>query len=885
MQSTYNPKEFENKWYEFWLAQDLFTAKPESGKPPYTVLMPPPNVTAQLHMGHGTGYTMQDIMIRWKRMAGYDALWLPGTDHAGIATQMMVERDLLEKEGLTRQELGREKFLERLHAWKDKYGSRIVEQFKAMGFSCDWSRLAYTMDEGLSLAVRHIFVKLHKDGLIYRGERLVNWDPVLKTAISDDEVYSEEIAGFLYHIRYPLVGSNEFLVVATTRPETMLGDVAVAVHPDDDRYRHLVGTKVRLPLTEREIPIIADAYVKMEFGTGCVKITPAHDPNDFAIGKRHELPMINIFNPDATINDLAPEPFRGLDRFKARQLVVKRLKELELLEKEEKHKHAVPHSDRSKAIIEPRLSLQWFVNMQGLAQPAIEAAKSQKLNFHPESWRKTYFYWLENIQDWCISRQLWWGHRIPIWECKDCKAHTCELTDPTRCGTCGSENISQDEDVLDTWFSSWLWPVSTLGWPEDDKDLKRYYPTDVLITAPEILFLWVARMVMVGYYTKSAAPFKDVFLTATVCDEKGRKFSKTLGNGIDPMDVIEKHGTDAVRFTGVHLAPLGGRIRMGLADFEVGAKFINKIWNAARFLMANIPTSTIAPLPERTQLPLYQQWLLTSFEQTALEVNESLASYRINDAVHAIYHFIWGNLCDWALEIAKDTLKRDPQSDAERMERDATHSVLVYVFDGALRLASPIMPFVTEEIWQNLPKHPNWDRPVSLCIAHFPEGSRVADGSLIQSQWQKIADLISGIRTVRSQATIPPKMMLSAYLYTQDDNLIGQHLDIIKKLAKLSEIEINSAASPPAKCLVAIGRGFQCYLPASGLMDIKAELTRLQSEKTRIEKVIAGIDSKLANQNFVANAPAEVIEQNREQQRNLMEQIQHLEANLKSLQG
>jgi valyl-tRNA synthetase len=876
---TYNPKEYEARLYQHWLDKKYFEANRDSGKKPFTILMPPPNVTAQLHMGHGVGYTMQDILVRWKRMSGFEALWLPGTDHAGIATQMMVERSLAE-EGKTKADLGRDKFVEKCQAWKEKYGGMILQQFKGMGFSCDWSRLAYTMDPGLSKAVRRIFVDLFNDGLIYRGERLVNWDPVLKTAISDDEIESVELSGALWHLRYPIDGSTEQIIIATTRPETMLGDTAVAVHPDDERYKHLVGKNVKLPLTGRLIPIIADEYVKSDFGSGCVKITPAHDPNDFEIGKRHKLPFINIMNDDASMNNTVPERFRGLDRFVARKEVIKAMKELDLFEKEESHRNVVPHSERSKCVIEPKLSLQWWVDMKTIAKPAVDVAKSGELKFHPDLWKKTYLHWMENIQDWCISRQLWWGHRIPIWYCDDCNHAFAEVEDPSTCSKCHSKKIRQDEDVLDTWFSSWLWPVSPMGWPDESPDLKHFYPTDVLVTAPEIIFLWVARMVMVGLKTRGEVPFKDVFLTATVCDKQGRKFSKTLGNGIDPLEVIDKHGTDAVRFTGVQLAPLGGRVKMSLEDFETGGRFVNKIWNASRFLMGYLtPGQKLKKLSE-IELDLPGKWLLTELSDAAATVDKNLAAYRINDAVDAVYQTFWGTFCDWSLEISKR-----PLNGSDQKKKDDTLSLLVYALDTILRLAHPVIPFITEEIWQKLPAHPDLARRESIVISAFPTTDSIPRYPSESEEWKTVQALISGIRSVRTQAVIPPKTQLDAIVKADPKiaALFNSFKSDIIRLANLKEFSADPAAKPKGQSLVDVGKGYETYVPAEGLIDIEKEKKRMQSEIQRIEKIVKGLESKLSNKAFVDRAPEDVIVATKEQLANMGTQMASLRRNLASL--
>jgi valyl-tRNA synthetase len=879
LDSKYNPKDYESKWYDFWSDKDYFSADRKSGKEPYTIMMPPPNVTSSLHMGHGTGYTMQDILIRWKRMCGYDACWMPGTDHAGIATQMMVEKSL-EKEGLSRKEIGREEFQKRLWDWKEKYGGMILDQFRTMGFSCDWKRLSFTMDPKLSLAVRKIFVDLYNEGLIYRGERLVNWDPTLKTAISDDEVETKEMSGHLWYFRYPIDGSDEFVEIATTRPETMLGDAAVAVNPEDKRYSHLVGKNVKLPFSERLVPIIADDYVKSEFGTGCVKITPAHDPNDFEIGKRHNLPMVNIMEEDGTLNKEVPKAFQGLDRFVARKAVLKGLKELDLFEKEESHKHGVPHSERSKDIIEPRLSKQWYVKMEDMAKPAVEAVKSGDLKFHPDLWKKTYLNWQENIQDWCISRQLWWGHRIPIWYCEDCGATSTGMDDPTECSSCNSSKITQDDDVLDTWFSSWLWPVSTFGWPDDSEDLEHFYPTNVLVTAPEIINLWVARMVMVGLKTRGEIPFKDVFLTATVCDKKGRKFSKTLGNGIDPISVIDKYGTDAVRFTAVHLAPLGARIKMAEEDFEMGARFVNKLWNASRFLFQFIDENEkIAPL-ETEKMDLPSKWILEEFAKTTETVNHGLNNYRMNDSIQELYRFIWGSFCDWSVETAKSKLNSDDEN-----IKAQTLSVMVYVLEGALRLASPIMPFVTEEIWSAMPVHPDWERPESLVIASFPQQKDLKRFPADHENWQRVQDLISSIRSARSQAEIAPKEKLSAIVKTPSDLTLvfNSAAGDISRLAGLSSLSIGENEANPGRSLVAVGKGFEAFIPAGDLIDVGKELKRLEIESKRLSKIIKGLEGKLKNRSFVDRAPPEVIVQTKEQLENLQDQVGSISKNLDSL--
>ncbi len=879
---VYDHKKYEEKWWKFWMDRHLFNAKVDPKKVPYTIVIPPPNVTDRLHMGHGLNATLQDILIRWKRMSGFNACWVPGTDHAGIATQMMVEKSL-EAQGIKRAELGRTKFLEKCNEWKEKNGSIITNQQKRIGASCDWSREAYTMSPELSLAVRKIFVHLYEKGLIYRGERLVNWDSKLKTAVSDDEVEMREVQSQIYHYRYRVEGdSGETVTVATTRPETMLGDTAVAVHPDDERYQHLIGKKVRIPFVDRLVPIIADTYVKMEFGTGVVKITPAHDPNDFEVGKRHGLLMINILNEDATLNSVCPSDFRGLDRYEARKKIIKELKTLGLFEKEESIKNAVPYSDRGKVAIEPRLSKQWYVKMKDLADPAIQAAKDGKLRFYPDSWKKTYFHWLENIQDWCISRQLWWGHQIPIWYCNDCDAVATGMTDPEACPKCGSKHLKQDEDVLDTWFSSWLFAQSTFGWPKETPDLKYFYPTNVLITGPDIIFLWVARMVMVGYETLNQLPFTDVYFNSIICDKEGRKFSKTLGNGIDPLEVMDQFGADAVRFTCVNLSSIGGRVRMSPGDFEVGRNFINKLWNAARFLMSKTENIKLERLTS-VSLDLPSKWLIQEYHESALAVNKYLENYQFNEAVDRVYQLIWKSFCDWGLESAKLTL--DSRSEGER---SACASALFYVFEGILRLSAPIIPFVSEEIWSKIPRHPDYDSPESLCVAKYPGASPVESFDSFKeqhTQFEVIQELITGIRSARQQAGVPLKDKLDIFVSCtpEVEKMVVLASPWILKLTSSSKVMAAASVPRPPRCLVAVGRGFEAFVPVGEYLDFDKEKLRLENELKRVSKVVEGMRSKLTNPSFAERAPPEVIELTKSQLAQMEEQKLNLEKNLKAI--
>ncbi len=880
LDATYDHKKYEKKWWDFWQDGGWFHAVPDQSKTPYVILIPPPNVTDRLHLGHGLNNTIQDILIRWKRMKGFNCCWLPGTDHAGIATQMMVEKSLV-AQGMTRQELGREKFFQKCVEWKNENGGIIIEQLKRTGASCDWQRQAYTMDEHLSRAVRKIFVDLYDAGLIYRGERLVNWCPALKTAVSDDELESREVNGHLWYFRYPIKGSpGEFITIATTRPETMLGDTAVAVNPEDERFRHLIGKVAILPFVGREIPIIGDDYVKSEFGSGAVKITPAHDPNDFEIGKRHSLPMIRIMNDDGTLNALCPAPFAGMDRFDARKAIVRALKEQGLFDKEVANRHAVPYSDRGKVPIEPMLSKQWFVNMKALAIPAIDAARNGDLRFHPDAWKKTYFHWMENIQDWCISRQLWWGHRIPIWHCGECQQTSTGMEDPTTCSHCGSTNIQQDPDVLDTWFSSWLWPLSPFGWPDKTPELKYFYPSNVLVTGPDIIFLWVARMVMVGLWTEGKAPFKDVYFNSIICDKQGRKFSKTLGNGIDPLEIIEARGADAMRYTCVNLAPLGGRVKMAVEDFESGSRFVNKIWNAARFLYNKVDDQAKLPCISPEQLNLTQKWLLNELAVTAARVDQCLDKFQINEAVEAIFQLAWRSFCDWGIECSKDVL------DGENMDaKEKALSVLIYVFDGILRLLAPIMPFVTEELWQAMPRHPQWDRPASLVIAKFPDGDSLFSFAGEAQQWQRTMDFINGIRSVRTQAGIPPKEKIEVFVKcdVEVSALLADTQHWIKRLAGVDRLEWGEHTHAVEKSLIVVGRGFDAYVPVGDYLDFDKERKRLTSEMARVTKIVDGLNGKLANASFVERAPSDVLEQTREQLINMSGQLESLRRSLQAM--
>ncbi len=867
MQKSVDPKSYEAKWYKTWQEKKYFHADPNSPKEKFTILIPPPNVTDRLHMGHGLNNTIQDIMVRYKRMKGFEACWLPGTDHAGIATQMMVEKDLA-KSGKTKEEVGRPAFLDMLREWKEKFGGIIIDQLKSLGASADWDREAYTMDPGLSVAVRKIFVELYEKGLIYRGNRLVNWDPVLQTAVSDDEVENEPKQGNFWHFRYPISGTSEHLVLATTRPETMLGDSAVAVHPTDERYKHLVGKTIDLPLCDRKIPIIADEYVDPEFGTGVVKITPAHDFNDFAVGERHGLEMVTVLDKQAKICSPAPQKYIGMDRYEAREQIVRDLKALELVEKIEGHKLTVPISSRSKAVIEPLLSKQWYLKMKELAAPAIKAAKEGELTFHPPLWKKTYLYWLENVQDWCISRQLWWGHQIPIWYCGGCSKEFASLEDPNKCVHCGSAELSQDADVLDTWFSSWLWPISPFGWPEDTDDLKAFFPSNLLVTGADIIYLWVARMIMLGYFAKDILAFKDVYFNSIICDKDGKKFSKTLGNGIDPLEMVELYGADAVRFTCISLAPLGGRVRMSKEDFKNGSKFINKLWNASRFVL-NAAGVDFEPLPlDKINLELHEKWLLERVEACTANMTQMLDAYKVNDAIHSIYHCVWDDFCDWGIECAKKDLEGPRSKEAL--------SVLIHALEKLLRLASPFVPFIAEEIWQRIP---GVDKTKSkhLMVSDFPTPSDKQNWGASE-KWEKIQGAVTALRAVKASRQIPPKEQLefSAVLDSGlDQNVLRAWA---KNLANANCIE----TVVKENMVASVGNGFKLYCKVPSF-DASAEKGKISKEIGRLEKIIGGLNKRLSNEKFVSNADPQVLAETRAQEKNLSGQVGSLQETLQNL--
>ena len=853
---TYEPQLIEKKWYEFWEKNEYFQPEGDTSKPPFTVLMPPPNVTGILHMGHVLNNTLQDIVVRFHRMLGEPTLWLPGVDHAGIATQNMVEKELA-KEGKTRQEIGREKMLELIWKWKEEKGGHIIDQLKILGASCDWSRLRFTMDETLSRAVKEVFIRLYDEGLIYKGKYIINWCPRCETALANDEVEYSEENGNLWYIRYPLTDGSGYLVVATTRPETMLGDTAVAVNPRDDRYQHLVGKEVELPLTGRKIPILEDDYVDMEFGTGCVKVTPAHDPNDFEIGQRHNLPQILIMDEQAVMNSAAGKEFVGLDRFACREKVVKLLTQQDLLEKIESYTHSVGHCYRCDTVVEPYLSDQWFVKMKPLAGPAIEVVEKDEVRFQPERWTKVYMHWMNNIRDWCISRQIWWGHRIPVYYCNSCGKMIVAKEMPSVCPECGSNSFHQDEDVLDTWFSSWLWPFSTLGWPDETEDLKRYLPTQVLITAPEIIYLWVARMIMSTLHFIHIIPFQTVLLHGTVRDEYGIKMSKSLGNSPDPIDIIDRVGADALRFSMVFGTPKGADVIFSESILETGRNFANKIWNAYRFIMMNIKEGEKLPRKDELQMELADLWIYSRLNETARNTAEHYQNLRFNDAAQGIFQFLWDEFCSWYIELSKDRLNSN-----DILSRSTTLYILLDVMQNSMRLLHPIMPFITEEIWQNIKKV--FPQPEdALIIAAFPSCDEKMIDPEIADDMSFMQEAITAVRNLRKELNLNPGIPISLVIRVAEErqkDLIERYTTYFKRLAKVENIELGRQISKPKASIAAVVRNLEIFLPLKGIIDLEAEKARLSKQIEKLEKELQNVKKKLDNPSFLANAKTEVVE-------------------------
>ncbi len=874
--SAYDPKQTEEKWYDYWMKGGFFQAGKDPSKPPFTIVIPPPNVTGNLHIGHALNNTLQDILIRWKRMQGYDALWLPGMDHAGIATQSRVEAKLRE-EGISRHDLGREKFLEKVWEWKEHYAGVIREQWRKMGVSVDYSRERFTMDEGLSRAVREVFVRLYEKGLIYRGKYIINWDPEARTALSDIEVIHKEVPGKLYHLRYPLKDGSGHVQIATTRPETMLADTAVAVHPEDDRYKHLVGKTVILPIIGREIPIVADEYVDPEFGSGALKVTPAHDPNDFEIGVRHDLPQILVMDEEGRMNENAG-PYKGLDRFECRKRIVKDLEEAGVLVKIEDHVHSVGHSERSGAVVEPILSTQWFVKMKPLAEQAIADTKSGKgVRFVPERFEKIYLHWIENVRDWCISRQLWWGHRIPAWHCGDCGEITVSRKTPERCAHCGSASLEQDPDVLDTWFSSALWPFSTMGWPEDTEDLRRYYPTDVLVTGYDIIYFWVARMIFTALEFTGKKPFKEVLITGIVRDAEGRKMSKSLGNGVDPLEVIEKYGTDAMRFMLSTGCTPGNDQRFRWERVESARNFANKIWNASRFALMHLAEARAEDLALTGSLTVSDRWILHRLNETIAEVTRHLNRYDFGEAGRVLYHFIWDEFCDWYIEFSKLSLYGEDE-EAKRV----TRAVLCHVLDRALRLLHPFMPFITEEIWQKLP-----GTGPSITVAEWPEADEAFQAPDAVREMQILIDVIRSVRNIRSEMEVPPKKQVSLLIRTEPEAYaaIRDNESAIRRLCGAEKVTAGPDVTRPDKAMTAVVSGAEVFLPLEGMIDIEETIARLEKELKKLDYEVERVEKKLSNPGFVQKAPAHIVEEEKRKGEEYREKREKVLSRLQELKG
>ncbi|ENK0840194.1 valine--tRNA ligase [Clostridium botulinum] len=855
MAKTYDPKEFEERLYKNWEEKSYFTPEVDENKTPYTIVLPPPNITGKLHLGHALDDTLQDILMRTKRMQGFSTLWLPGQDHASIATEVKVENELL-KEGIVKKEIGREAFLEKVWEWTDEYRGKIRNQIKKLGCSLDFTRERFTMDEQLDKAVKHFFVKLYNEGLIYQGNRITNWCPKCKTALSDAEIEYSEHEGHFWHVKYPVVGSDEYLEIATTRPETMLGDTAVAVNPKDERYAHLVGKTLMLPLVNREIPIVADDYVDMEFGTGAVKITPAHDPNDYQVGKRHNLPQINVMFDDGRIN-YEETRYHGMDRYEARKAIVEDLKNEGFLVKIKEHNHNVSCHDRCNTVIEPIISKQWFVKMEPLAKPAIEVVKNKNVKFVPERFEKTYFNWMENIQDWCISRQLWWGHRIPVWYCKDCGEVIVATEEPIKCPKCNSEKLEQDNDVLDTWFSSALWPFSTLGWPDKTPDLKYFYPNNTLVTGYDIIFFWVARMVFSGLYCMDDIPFDTVLIHGIVRDSEGKKMSKSLGNGVDPIEVIEEYGADALRFTLVTGNAPGNDIRYYPERVEAARNFANKIWNASRFVLMNLDKDLMDKYKDNKNYTIADKWILSRLNTVVKEVTENIEKFELGIASQKIYDFIWGEFCDWYIELVKPVLYGENE-EAKGIAFNVLHKVL----ETSLQLLHPIMPFITEEIYTHL-----YTEYESIVISKWPEYKENLKDEKSEKDMEYIIEAIKSIRNVRTEMNVPPSRKAKLMIYLTENEAEGSFKEgevYFQKLASASEVSFLEDKETSDKNVSVVTRGAEIFIPLLELVDIEKELERLNKEKEKLEKEIDRVEKKLSNEKFVSKAPEAVVNEEKE---------------------
>ncbi|WP_434304203.1 valine--tRNA ligase [Clostridium botulinum] len=874
MAKTYDPKEFEERLYKNWEEKSYFTPEVDENKKPYTIVLPPPNITGKLHLGHALDDTLQDILMRTKRMQGYSTLWLPGQDHASIATEVKVENELL-KEGIVKKEIGREAFLEKVWEWTDEYRNKIRNQIKKLGCSLDFTRERFTMDEQLDKAVKHFFVKLYNEGLIYQGNRITNWCPKCKTALSDAEIEYSEHEGHFWHVKYPVVGSDEYLEIATTRPETMIGDTAVAVNPKDERYAHLVGKTLMLPLVNREIPIVADDYVDMEFGTGAVKITPAHDPNDYQVGKRHNLPEINVMFDDGRIN-YKETRYHEMDRYEARKAIVEDLKNEGFLVKIKEHNHNVSCHDRCNTVIEPIISKQWFVKMEELAKPAIDVVKNKKVKFVPERFDKTYFNWMENIQDWCISRQLWWGHRIPVWYCKDCGEVIVVTEEPKKCPKCNSEKLKQDNDVLDTWFSSALWPFSTLGWPDKTPDLKYFYPNNTLVTGYDIIFFWVARMVFSGLYCMDDIPFDTVLIHGIVRDSEGKKMSKSLGNGVDPIEVIDEYGADALRFTLVTGNAPGNDIRYYPERVEAARNFANKIWNASRFVLMNLDKDLMDKYKDNKNYTIADKWILSRLNTVVKEVTENIEKFELGIASQKIYDFIWGEFCDWYIELVKPVLYGE-----DEQSKGIAFNVLHKVLETSLQLLHPIMPFITEEIYTHL-----YTEYESIVISKWPEYDEILKDEKSEKDMEYIIEAIKSIRNVRTEMNVPPsrKAKLMIYLTENEaDRSFKEGEVYFQKLASASEVSFLENKETSDKNVSVVTRGAEIFIPLLELVDIEKELERLNKEKEKLEKEIDRVEKKLANEKFVSKAPESVVNEEREKGEKYKAMLKSVRESLESL--
>ncbi len=857
LDKSYDPHQVEEKWYRYWEERGYFRADENSEKKTYSIVIPPPNVTGVLHIGHALNNTLQDILIRFKRMEGYNVLWMPGTDHAGIATQNVVEKQLL-GEGLDRHTLGREKFIERVWKWKEQSGGTIISQLKKLGASCDWTRERFTMDEGLSEAVKEVFIRLYEEGLIYRSNYIINWCPRCQTALSDLEVEHQEVLGKLYHLKYPFEESDRSVIVATTRPETMLGDTAVAVNPEDERYQAVIGKKVILPVVHREIPVIGDPYVDIEFGTGCLKITPAHDFNDFEIGLKHGLEQIKVIDEAGRMNENAG-PYQGMDRFECREQIVEDFERDGILIKIEDYRHVVGHCYRCKTIVEPNLSLQWFVKTKPLAKAAIEAVRDGRTRIIPEVWEKTYFEWMENIRDWCISRQIWWGHRIPAWYCDRCGTVIVSKETPTSCPECGSDRLTPETDVLDTWFSSALWPFSTMGWPKETKLLKRFYPTSVLVTGFDILFFWVARMMMMGLKFMGDVPFRDVYIHGLVRDERGEKYSKTRGNVVDPLDLIDRFGADALRFTLAALTMPGSDLKLSESRTEGYRHFANKIWNASRFALMNLENFHVGEMtnvvpPERFSLS--DRWIRGRLNQAIREVKKALEEYKFNEASHTLYHFIWHEFCDWYVELAKLYLYKE----GSEQRRNLTQQTLLEVLDATLRMLHPFMPFITEEIWQQLPRRKENE---SIMVADFPKADEGYDDEGVMDEMKLIIEVINALRNIRGEMNLPPAEQITALFRARSKGVeerIRKNQSFIESLALVKKFEFGKDLEKPLYSAFAAVRDIEIFVPMERSR-MEEEARRLQKEILRVEKEGSFVMKKLSNEQFLSKAPPGIVEE------------------------